>query len=178
MPDLLPNPPAPSDAFLLALSESQTALRGYCEASLGPGEDAKDAWQRTNLVLWKKSASWDPSTPFLRWALAVARYEVLAVVRDRSRERLVFDPDVVELMAAEADPIARDSTARQQALRHCLERLSDRARRLVESHYLHDHPQDAAARQLGMKPGAARVALLRARRFLAECIERRLPTLS
>jgi hypothetical protein len=32
-------------------------------------------------------------------ALAVARYEVLAVIRDRQRERLMFDDDVALMMA-------------------------------------------------------------------------------
>ena len=33
--------------------DAKTAL--YCQASLGHGEEAKEALQRTSIVLWKKS---------------------------------------------------------------------------------------------------------------------------
>ncbi len=97
----------PSEAFILALTASQTALRGYCQASLGHGEEAKEALQRTSIVLWKKCENWNPETDFLRWAISVAKFEVLGVIRDRKRDkkRIVFATDVVELMVDEASEI-------------------------------------------------------------------------
>ncbi len=103
MPNSIQN--NPSDAFIRALTESQTALRCYCQASLGHSEEAKEALQRTSIVLWKKCEKWDPETSFLTWAIAVAKFEVLAVIRDRQREwkRYVFDSEVVEQMVDEAE---------------------------------------------------------------------------
>jgi RNA polymerase sigma-70 factor, ECF subfamily len=94
----------PGEAFIRALTESQPALRGYCMASLGPGDEAMEALQRTSITLWRKCGEWNPDTEFLRWAISVAKFEVLGVVRDRNRRqaRFVFDPDVVELMSEEA----------------------------------------------------------------------------
>jgi DNA-directed RNA polymerase specialized sigma24 family protein len=77
-----PAPHIPSEAFIRALTESQSALRGYCQASLGHGEEAKEALQRTSIVLWRKCNDWDCKTEFLRWAISVAKYEVLGVIRD------------------------------------------------------------------------------------------------
>ncbi len=85
-----------NDLFIRELTNCQAVLCGYCRAALGgPSEDAKDAWQRTNVTLWRKAAEWRPETDFLPWALAVARFEVLATVRDRQRELLAFDSDVI-----------------------------------------------------------------------------------
>ncbi|MBC7965839.1 MAG: hypothetical protein H7Z17_07925, partial [Fuerstia sp.] len=36
----------PSEAFVFALTEGQTALRGYCQASLGHGEEAIEGAMR------------------------------------------------------------------------------------------------------------------------------------
>jgi RNA polymerase sigma-70 factor (ECF subfamily) len=156
------------------LTESQTALRAYCEASLGHCEEAKDAWQRTNVVLWQKSGEWNPQTRFLSWALAVARYEVLAVIRDRQRERLMFDDDVALLMADASVKHAEAHDVRSEALARCLEKLQPRHREVLTAHYVFGHAQSAIAEAQGMGLSAVKVLLLRLRRSLAECIARQL----
>lgn len=175
MPDSHPSArPAPDAAFVRALTESQAALRGYCEASLGHCEEAKDAWQRANVVLWEKSGEWDARTRFLPWALAVVRYEVLAVIRDRQRERLMFDDDVARMMADAAALEAESHDHRRDALARCLEKLQPRHREMLTAHYVFGHLQSDIARSHDMGLSAVKVLLLRLRRSLAECIERQL----
>jgi RNA polymerase sigma-70 factor, ECF subfamily len=164
----------PDEAFVRALTESQAALRGYCEAALGHGEEAKDAWQRANVVLWRKAHEWDRATKFLRWALAVARFEVLAMVRDRQRERLVFEDDVAELMADAAVVEAEAHGPRREALAHCVEKIQPRQRVVLVAHYVFGHSLADIAGSQGMGLSAVKVLLLRLRRSLAECIEHQL----
>ncbi len=172
-----PSPPEPADeAFVRALTECQTALRGYCAAALGHGEEAKDAWQRTNLVLWRKASEWKRETKFLRWALAVARFEVLAVIRDRQRERLIFADDVAELMAEAAAAQAETHDSRRDALTRCIEKLQQRHREVLTAHYTLGQGLADIARTQGMGLSAVKVLLLRVRRALAGCIERQLIT--
>ncbi len=169
-----PLPPSTTPQFLRALTEAQPALRAFCEASLGHCEDAKDAWQQTNVVLWQKCAAWDPTTRFLSWALAVARYEVLAVIRDRRRERLIFDDDVARQMADAAVVEADAYDVRREALGHCTASLALQHRNLLTDHYVLGRPQDEIASASGMSLTALRVKLMRLRRALAACIEERL----
>ena len=171
-----PAPHIPSEAFVRALTESQTALRGYCQASLGHGEEAKEALQRTSIVLWKKCNHWNPDTEFLRWAISVAKFEVLGVIRDRQRDkkRIVFASDVVEVMVDEASEVVDVISDRATALEACLELLSDRNRETLSAYYVHGRSiQDVAATQ-GKGISALKVMLLRLRRKLGECVERRL----
>ncbi|MFT4589273.1 MAG: RNA polymerase sigma-70 factor (ECF subfamily), partial [Limisphaerales bacterium] len=56
---------APGDEFIRQLTEHQAALHGYVLSALGDPHEAKDALQRTNVVLWKKAAKWDPNSRFL-----------------------------------------------------------------------------------------------------------------
>ena len=169
-----PHASHPSDAdFVKALTESQSALRAYCEAALGHCEEAKDAWQKTNLVLWRKASEWNPETRFLSWALAVARYEVLAVIRDRQRERLMFDEDVALLMADESLLPAQAYEGRAEALSHCMQKIQKRHQDLLTAHYVFGHAQTVIASAHGMGLSAVKVLLFRLRRTLANCIERR-----
>ena len=113
----------PDDQFIRAFTESQSALRGFCSASIGNPEDARDVFQKVCLVLWKKVGDWDPDTPFLKWAFAVARFEILAYVRDESRDRLVFDEDVVLAMTNTTERLAEKQVDRRDALEKCLAKL-------------------------------------------------------
>ena len=167
-------PADPDAAFVMALTESQTALRAYCEASLGHKEEGKDAWQRTNLVLWRKAGEWDQKKRFLPWALAVARYEVLAVIRDRQRDLLVFDEDVALAMVDESLHVAEAVGARRDALAQCTEKLQPRHREVLSAHYVLGHPHAEIAASHRMRLSAVKVLLMRLRRSLADCIERRL----
>lgn len=174
MTDSIQKNTAPDDAFVSALTECQPALRGYCEAALGHCEDAKDAWQRTNITLWRKAQDWRPESKFLTWALAVARYEVLAVIRDRQRERIIFDNDVVELMADAALRLSEANGDRREALTHCLAKLRPRDHEVLSAHYVSGHSQTEIASTHGMGLSAVKVLLLRLRRSLAECIDHQL----
>ena len=169
-------PKIPDDAFVRALTESQPALRGYCQASLGHGEEAKEALQRTSIVLWKKCNDWDPASEFLAWAITVAKFEVLGVIRDRKRDqkRFVFNSDVVELMVDEASRTVDSISDRAAALEVCLEFLSDRNREALSAYYVHGRSIQEVATKQEKQISALKVMLLRARRKLAECVERRL----
>ena len=73
-------------------------IEAFCHANLANREDAWEVLQKANLKLWEKSADWNPDTEFLPWAFAVTRFTVLSHIRDKMRDRLIFDPDVVEAM--------------------------------------------------------------------------------
>jgi RNA polymerase sigma-70 factor (ECF subfamily) len=166
----------PGEAFIRALTESQSALRGYCQASLGNADEAKEALQRTSIVLWRKCGDWNPDTDFLPWAITVAKFEVLGVVRDRNRlqARFVFDPDVVNLMTDEASQSANNASPRAEALELCLGKLSDSNRESLSAYYVHGRSILELADAAGKGTGAIKVMLLRLRGKLRECIEDRL----
>ncbi|MEY2598285.1 MAG: polymerase sigma factor SigV [Verrucomicrobiota bacterium] len=164
-------PTPPDDAFVHALTEAQLPLRAYCEAALGHGEDAKDAWQRTNVALWRKAAQWNPEVPFVSWALAFAKFEVLAVIRDRQRERVLFDSDVAELMAEAALEQTPAALPRSAQLAVCLEKLSGKQRDLLNLHYVSGLSMAEIAENQKMGLSAIKVFLLRVRRALADCIQ-------
>jgi RNA polymerase sigma-70 factor (ECF subfamily) len=163
----------PTEAFIRALTETQSALRGYCHASLGHGEEAKEAVQRTNITLWRKCGQWDPETDFQPWAISVAKFEVLGVIRDRQRlqSRFVFDPDVVEMMSTEASHHADESTGRGEALERCLGKLSETHRRTITGYYARGISIGDLAGESGKSHGAMKVILLRLRAKLRDCIE-------
>lgn len=171
MPDSSEN--VPSEAFISALTRSQSALRGYCYASLGHGEEAAEALQRTNIVLWKKCGDWDPETEFLRWATAVARYEVKGVLRDlkRERKRLLFDSDVAEQMMDEAVEAVLTTPERFAALEVCLGKVDPGKRDILTMFYSEGKTIPEISAEQGRGESAIKILLMRVRQSLGECIE-------
>lgn len=160
--------------FIEALTRHQPVLEAFCHANLASRDDASEALQCTNIKLWKKSADWDPTTPFLPWAFAVARFTILSLVRDKMRDRLVFDEDVILAMEAETEAAASQFPERRDALRACLGKLGADHRELLRSHYDERRSLRAIAQSLSRTESALKMTMLRLRQQLGQCIRRQL----
>ena len=167
----------PSDEFIRLLTSHQTQLRGLIHAAIGHYTDTQDVLQRTNLAIWKKAGEFDPTRSFLGWAVGVARYEILAFARDRTRDRLLFTPELAEAVAAEAEELLVQVPARQEALRECLKALPESSRELLVRKYARGMSVQDLSAALGRSADGVKSLLLRVRRVVAECIERRVARL-
>jgi len=167
--------PAPdSSRFIAALTRHQPALEAFCHAQLARRQDAQEALQATCVKLWEKSADWDPDTEFLPWAFAVARFTVLSLLRDRMRDRLVFDEDVVLAMAEETEIASAKFEDRREALGSCLQKLKTEQRGLLQEHYMAGRTVRELSSVTGRSESAVKMILLRLREQLGDCIERQL----
>jgi RNA polymerase sigma-70 factor (ECF subfamily) len=169
-----PAPSPPDTRFIEALTRHQPVLEAFCHANLARREDAREVLQETNVRLWEKSADWDPDTEFLPWAFAVARFMILSHVRDRMRDRLVFDPDVVEAMEGHAEAVSTELPERQEALAHCLGKLRDEHRELLHAHYVSGRTLRELAALSKRSDSAMKMIMLRVREQLSDCIQRRM----
>ena len=156
------------------LAACQSGLYAYVCSLLGTSRGAADVLQEANVVLWEKAAEYDPARPFLPWAFRVAHYQVLAYRKRQSRDKLVFDDD---LLAAVTDALRRrdESADRElQALDGCVGKLPARQRDVVEARYRTGEAVDAMARRLGKAPNAMAAELYRLRKQLMDCVRRTL----
>ena len=160
--------------FIAALTRHQPALEAFCHAQLGNRQDAQEALQLTCVKLWEKATEWDATTQFLPWAFAVARFTVLSLVRDRMRDRLVFDEDVVLAMAHETETVAAEFEERREALATCLQKLKEEQRGILHAHYLTGRTVREIATTTRRSESAVKMTLLRLREQLSECIQRQL----
>jgi RNA polymerase sigma-70 factor, ECF subfamily len=163
-----------SSRFIAALTRHQPALEAFCHAQLAIRQDAQEALQATCVKLWEKSGDWDPETEFLPWAFAVARFTILSQVRDRMRDRLVFDEDVMLAMATETETAASQFEDRREALGNCMRKLKPDQRDLLQGHYLAGRTVRELSGATGRSESAVKMILLRLREQLGDCIERQL----
>lgn len=157
------------------LTRSQGWLYGYILTLLPDRDAARDVLQQVNLVLWRKSDSYDPAKSFLGWAARIAHFQVQAYLRDRRRDRHRFDNTLIDVLAREAESQAdTDPAGREAALHQCLERLPDKDRELVLARYRPGASVQSLATELNKTVNAVSRSLYRIRGLLGECIERKI----
>lgn len=164
----------PQENLVALITRHQAVLHGYILSLLPNRSRADDVLQETNLVLWRKAAEYDPSKPFMPWACRIAWFQVKAARRDAARDRHVFDPELVELLASEHDAGLESTAALDHALRDCLEQLPADKRELILDRYQPETSVNGMAAARDLSPGALSVQLHRIRQMLELCIEGKL----
>jgi RNA polymerase sigma-70 factor (ECF subfamily) len=159
--------------FAVQMTQCQRRLHAFIISMVWNSADADDLLQQTNLVLWEKAAEFDPARPFLPWAMRFAQLQVMAWLKTRQRQRLVFDDELVRAFAVDvaAEP-AFD--ARRTALAACLQKLKQPQRDLVMRRYEPNGSVNAMAAAVGITPKAVSDRLRRIRQTLLDCVSKSL----
>ena len=162
--------------FTQLWTEAQPAVAAYVRAIVRDSHTSKDIVQNTAVVLLRKFEQWDSEREFLPWALGFAKFEVLAHRRDVARNRLMFDDALLDAITETWPQAMADLNREQSALHDCLETLAPKAREIVRLRYFDELKMTQVAKHVGSTAGAARIALMRIRRQLLDCVNRRLGT--
>lgn len=164
------------DVFMRRLTEVQSDFLRYVSAALPVfPDDVNDVVQDINYLLIQHAREYRPERPFLPWAITYAKNQIRVYCRNKKREKLVFDNDLLDLceksaFSEEREPDAHSQEMKQLAL--CLDRLQEGSRRLVDLHYLKGCPMSEIAREEHKPESTIRMTIFRARKALAECIKR------
>ncbi|MBA3935879.1 MAG: sigma-70 family RNA polymerase sigma factor [Planctomycetes bacterium] len=170
--------PSPADSHSLSVQrlfvQHQPQLRAFVMGLAPDFATADDVMQEAFLEISRKAAEFALGTNFQAWSRSIAKFKVLAVLRDRQRSAKRLAEDVLEALAASA-PLDDDAERHEVAvvrLRTCLEHLAPAARELVRLRYFGEHLPEAIAALRAQSVGAVNVTLSRARTALRTCMER------
>ena len=165
-----------SAEFVAQITRSQRQLHAFILSMVWNPADADDVLQQTNLALWEKAAQFDGRRPFLPWAMRFAQWQALAWLKRHRRQhkRLLFDSDLVKLLADEAVADEPAFEARRRALASCLQNLRPEQRELIARRYEPDASVRGLAEAAGITPKAVSDRLRRIRRALLDCIQKTL----
>lgn len=160
--------------FLRCFTAHEAAIRAFVRRLVPSRADADDVMQEVAVVLWEKFAQFRTDGSFRAWAFGVARYEVLAWLRDKGRDRLTLCEDVVAALADESVPAEPHLSRQREALDSCLERLARPQREWLMAAYQPQARVPELARQSGRTVAGFYQWMYRVRRLLFDCIRREL----
>jgi len=169
-----PDNPQIHEQFLSLFTSNEPAIRAYVRRLVPTRHDAADVMQEVSLVLWKKFRQLDQPRNFRRWSFGVARYETLAWLRDKARDRLLLADDVLHTVAHESEQDEGRLFAQREALEGCLEKLPKDQRTVILAAYAPDAAIQDVAKQSGRTVAAFYQWLHRMRLQLLKCTRRTL----
>ncbi len=157
--------------FVRLFTQHEGGLRAFVRTLVPTWHDADEVMQEVSLVAWKKFDQFVPDTEFVRWAATIARFEVLNYRRSKARDRLVFDEEVIQLLAEEIEEEMVDQDAQRHALETCLGKLPEQRRQLVLRAHSPGQKMKPMAEEVGVSPNALYKTVERIRLILFRCIE-------
>lgn len=164
----------PENQLAVLWTTVQPGVAAYIAAAVPNHADAEDILQKVAVVVFSKYHQFDTNKSFLAWVTGIARNEILRWRRDKARDRHVFDGEVLDRLASVQPEVDAQMKELRQALDHCVEKATGRARQLIELRYQHDLKPAEIARRLGTTSASIRVMLSRVRTALVDCVERRM----
>ena len=157
--------------FLRTYTAHEPALRAFVRRMVPARADADDIMQEISVVLWEKFATFSGSD-FRPWAFGVARFEILAWLRDRARDRLVLDEEVVLQLTEEAAGEEPQLDQQRRALEDCMAKVpGEHCELLMQAYHSEARIQQVAQASGRTVPGFYQW-LHRMRRGLLDCIRR------
>ncbi len=162
------------ESFVALFLANEPAIRAFVRRLVPTRQDAVDVMQDVALVLWRKLRELNDIEQFRKWAFAIARYEALAWLRDKARDRLVLADDILETVAHESAERENQLSDQRRALEGCIEKLPSEDRNLVLASYTPGSRIQEIAEQSGRSVAAFYQWLHRMRVRLLECTRREL----
>lgn len=160
------------DQFLRAFTANELAIRAYVRRLVPTRADADDVMQEVSIVLWKKFGEFREDGNFRAWAFGVARYAALSWRRDKARDRLVLNEEVVSKLAEETADDEPHLKRQREALEACMDKVSPEHRDLLMRAYQPEATIHDVARDSGRSVPGFYQWLHRVRRMLHDCISR------
>lgn len=162
------------DRFLRFFVENEEALSGFVRSMVHGREEAREVMQEVAAVLWRKFDEAMTAEDFRRWAFGIARFEAMAAVRDKTRDRHTFSYDLLRQLADEAEQSSDQFEAEREVLERCMQKLPESHRKLVAAAYERGVRIDALAAKMGRSAMSLYKMLHRIRVALFECAQREL----
>ncbi len=176
-PDASPGAPLSAERqeeFVRLLNGAHGRLLRFVVSLVARRHDAEDILQKASVTMWRRFADFKSGTDFVAWACTVAAYEVKNFQRSLGRSRVLFDDELVEVLAAERIADLKQYDARLDALEECVKKLDDSSRLLVDAIYTRGEEIKEFARKEGRAPQTLYNRLNLIRKLLTECMHKKL----
>jgi RNA polymerase sigma-70 factor (ECF subfamily) len=165
--------------FLEQVQREHSRLRAFIRAQGVRSEAVDDLAQEALLVAYRKLDKFDRDGDFGAWVRQMARRLIANERRKESRRGQMLSDHVTDLLSTIDEAESACKLARLEheddlsALRNCLSKMPKPSRELLHQRYFDDLSPGEIAGRLGQSSNQVRQALLRLRRVLLACMERR-----
>jgi RNA polymerase sigma-70 factor, ECF subfamily len=163
-------------AFELLVQRHHFAIRSFFAARLNDPYSAEDLAQETFLAAFRNLKKYEQGRPFMAWLRGIATHRLRNFQRKAQLATCGSTQEIDALMIEAIETVNEggwvDSAA--DALKHCLGRLDDKARGLLQRRYVDESSIAQLCEEMGFKHSHLTMLLHRLRLQLKSCVERRM----
>jgi RNA polymerase sigma-70 factor (ECF subfamily) len=158
--------------------ENRDALMGFIVALTRDHDAAEEIFQNVAVTILGEAGRAAAVGNFLGWAREIARHRAADYYRRQARVSARERPsgtmiEVISQAFAENETAPHAAQTRMRFLLECVGRLSGRSRDVIEGFYRERKSLKELAAALAWQVNSVKVALSRARKALADCVETR-----
>ena len=161
------------ERFMQLFLPAQRGLYGYLRTLVPNRADAEDVLQAVATIMWTRFDDFQPGTRFEHWAYHIARLQALRHLKEQKRSKLVFNDDVLALIADRAVAISDNTSEVMDALEVCVERLSEDDREILRMRFEPGATNRSVALAIGRPERTVSRILSQLYGDLLKCIQRR-----
>jgi RNA polymerase sigma-70 factor (ECF subfamily) len=163
--------------FVKLLATNERHIRSFVRSTGMDWNATEEISQAVAVIMWRKWDKFEVGSDFMKWARGIARFEVLKYRRKMSRDRLVFNEDLIDLLAESSEDLEGELSSKDytEALQLCIDRLPQRSRQLIQLVYQGEKTIKQIAEEIGKSATSLYKMIDRIRKKLKSCVEARLP---
>ncbi len=159
----------------MIMRDTHTGLRFYIRSLGVRSSCVDDITQDTYLVAYKRLKTLDAPSNAIFWLRAIARNLVMNELSKNSRRQRLLDENITTLLLEIEDRLPAHGTCGdrrgiEKALHNCMNRLTERARKVVVARYFKDKTSTQIGAEHGLSAVAVRSILFTARKTLLACL--------
>jgi len=129
---------------------------------------AEDVVSDVFLDVWRQSSKYAARTTVSTWLLAIARYKAISALRRRTEVELDVETAIID--PADDPETALQNKDRDDAVRHCLAKLSSEHREIIDLVYYHEKSVKEVAEIVGIPEPTVKTRMFYARKKLADLL--------
>ncbi|MBI1371489.1 MAG: sigma-70 family RNA polymerase sigma factor [Phycisphaera sp.] len=134
----VPTPVPAPDRFVRLFMATERRLMAFTLSLVPDLAAAEDVLAEATSVMWQKFGEFnadDPNANFPAWAFKIVRFKVMEYRRTQRRDRHLFNDELLDGLAADAEAMTDHVEARSRALADCVNKLPADDRDLVMHRY-------------------------------------------
>lgn len=162
--------------FVHLLTSHQKEIRGLCCALMPIYlDEVDDVMQETNRVVLEKSSEYRLGTNFKAWVFTIAKFQVMAHFKQKSRNKLFFSSDLVSLLTSDLEHHSQWDEKGKHLIK-CYQQLNQQEKDLLNVRYAKDTSLVEYSEVVSRTVGGLKRSLCRIREKLRICITQRTKT--
>jgi len=160
--------------FLELLTPDYYKIHSFILTLVPNTTDAEDVLQSSIGYMLEHFHEFEQGTNFLSWAFTISKYHVLTHRKKKTRSKIQFGKQAIEMIEAENQRLSKEVDARYDALKQCMRKLPVDDLKLIKKRFEKSSSVKEFASEIGMSINVAYKRISHIKNLLLDCIQRTL----